>query len=271
MALWRLSSVVVTIDPTPLGKVDKSTLSQQTLMELLIEGIENRELICGSKENPQDVVRWKGITQDCTGKITVINWQGDPLGMRYVGKLSPQWIPPTVTSFSIVENDLSGSLDLRDLPGSLCGLNAGDNNFEGDLHLSSLPPEFEFLDVANNHFSGYLDLDHLPGTMRFLYLQCNEFFGNASLVSLPKDLESLDLSQNNLSGGLDLSQLPENLRTLYLYNNAFSGVTDFSKLPDSLDILYVSDNRDLSGEIYVTDSGKDFYAEKSKVQIIRPE
>ncbi|KNH07331.1 hypothetical protein XU18_1863 [Perkinsela sp. CCAP 1560/4] len=50
-------------DPS-LGRLDYTPLSQQALMEMFIAGIENREIICGSREKPTDVTEWKGFQVD---------------------------------------------------------------------------------------------------------------------------------------------------------------------------------------------------------------
>ena len=49
------SIFLIAADISLLGRVDKASLSTQTLMEIFIEGIENRELICGSTEEPSDI------------------------------------------------------------------------------------------------------------------------------------------------------------------------------------------------------------------------
>ncbi|KNH05983.1 hypothetical protein XU18_3077 [Perkinsela sp. CCAP 1560/4] len=51
-----------------IGKCDRSTLSQQALMELFIFGLNEPEKICGSQEDPDDVCEWEGVTAMPTGK-----------------------------------------------------------------------------------------------------------------------------------------------------------------------------------------------------------
>ena len=49
------------VDPS-LGRVDRESLSQQALMEMVIEGIANKEEICGDPEDPKDTEEWEGVT-----------------------------------------------------------------------------------------------------------------------------------------------------------------------------------------------------------------
>ena len=69
-----------TADIPFLGRVDKASLSTQTLIELFNKGIENLEVICGSTEEPADIGEWRSITYlqeqpvDRVEKQTNIYW-----------------------------------------------------------------------------------------------------------------------------------------------------------------------------------------------------
>ena len=43
-----------------IGRFDRSMLSQQSLMELFIFGLNKPEKICGNRDDPADVCEWKG-------------------------------------------------------------------------------------------------------------------------------------------------------------------------------------------------------------------
>ena len=49
------SILLITADSSHLGRLDYASLSTQSLMEIFIEAIENREVICGSAEEPEDI------------------------------------------------------------------------------------------------------------------------------------------------------------------------------------------------------------------------
>ena len=115
----QLYSVFLTIavDPT-LGKVDKSSFSMQTLMELFITGIENREVICGSGEEPDDIDKWKGFKYcpeqppNTTEKLFTINWYD----LHLVGTIDLQWLSQTISSLNMAGSTLNGYLSLSSLP-----------------------------------------------------------------------------------------------------------------------------------------------------------
>ena len=72
--------LIIIADSSHLRRVEKASLSTQALMEIFIDGIENRELICGNREEPADIDKWKGITYsrdqpiDATEKQLRLKW-----------------------------------------------------------------------------------------------------------------------------------------------------------------------------------------------------
>ncbi|KNH07327.1 transcriptional regulator protein [Perkinsela sp. CCAP 1560/4] len=119
-----------------------------------ITGIENREIVCGSREKPTDVTEWKGIQVNReTRNVTQLRWQC--IGIE--GSIDVQ-LSATVREVFLERNNLTGIvvyssgrfisvlfrikwkiffddnqfsslLDLRKLPTSLTLLNAGSNRF----------------------------------------------------------------------------------------------------------------------------------------------
>ncbi|KNH06903.1 hypothetical protein XU18_2334 [Perkinsela sp. CCAP 1560/4] len=62
-----------TVDPS-VGRVDHESLAQQALMEMVIDGITNKEEICGDADEPKDIEKWKGvIIKD--GEVVEIDWE----------------------------------------------------------------------------------------------------------------------------------------------------------------------------------------------------
>ena len=60
------------VDPS-IGRVDRASLPQQALMEMLIEGITNKEKICGHVDEPRDIEVWKGVSIE-DGEVVEIDW-----------------------------------------------------------------------------------------------------------------------------------------------------------------------------------------------------
>mmetsp|Transcript_26401 Transcript_26401/g.41088 ORF Transcript_26401/g.41088 Transcript_26401/m.41088 type:complete len:268 (-) Transcript_26401:47-850(-) len=261
--------IMISVDS--VGRVDKSSFSQQTLMELLIDGVtENKYKVCGKVDEPEDITVWNGVKMNTAQEVTDILWTS----MGLAGSLQFQWLPPTVTSFvmsgvSYGRGRMSGSIDLTVLPGSLRVLQLNNNEFSGGIALDQLPEALQTLDVYTNSLTGTLNLKELTGCLETLNLSRNLFTGTVCLTKFPRSLRWLALSQNKLCGPVDLTQLPDGMTNLYLFKNNFEGETDFTHLPESLGSFYVSDTG-LSGVIRAK-KGKDFFAIQSKVEIVKEE
>ena len=150
-----LSILLTAADPSILGRVDKASLSTQALMEIFIEGIENREIISGCAEEPNDFDKWNGFEyveeQPADAAVKLINIYWVELGLA--GTIDLQWLPPAIRSLSIRDNELSGSLNLTALPPSIQLLECRSNGFSGEIDLCRLPAEIEDLYLSINHLS----------------------------------------------------------------------------------------------------------------------
>ncbi|KNH04683.1 hypothetical protein XU18_4121 [Perkinsela sp. CCAP 1560/4] len=91
-----------TFDPS-LGRVDKESLPQQALMEMVIDGVKNKEAICGDVDEPKDIKEWKGVGIE-GGKVVEIEWEE----FRLRGSLDLQWLPSSVRKFLVRWNNLTG-------------------------------------------------------------------------------------------------------------------------------------------------------------------
>mmetsp|Transcript_2186 Transcript_2186/g.3417 ORF Transcript_2186/g.3417 Transcript_2186/m.3417 type:complete len:229 (-) Transcript_2186:6-692(-) len=195
----------ISIDPS-LGKVDKSSLSQQTLMELLIQDIDNKSDICGLPENPKDISEWRDVSFNDSNEITQINWGCEELN----GSIHLEWLPLTVAKVDIwnkffSDAVLTGTLDLSNLPASLRYLWLRGNEYFGEIDLTRLPGGMLELDVSYNRLSGRLDLTRLPDGIEVLLLQQNCFSGETNLSELPDSLVDFNVSNNrDLAGEITL-------------------------------------------------------------------
>ena len=122
------------LDPH-LGRFDYSSLPQQASMEILIDGITNREKLCGNKDEPKDIKEWKKVTLNEKGEVTEIKWGF--LGL--IGVIFLQWLPSTVRVFDLWNNFLTGTIDLCHLPETLNIIDTSFNTFNGTLNLENLP------------------------------------------------------------------------------------------------------------------------------------
>mmetsp|Transcript_17907 Transcript_17907/g.28010 ORF Transcript_17907/g.28010 Transcript_17907/m.28010 type:complete len:248 (-) Transcript_17907:18-761(-) len=191
-------SLLVGADPS-LGKVDKSSFSQQTLMELFIGSFEPKENIYGSPENEIDILEWQGVDDNMSGGgVNSIFWNFFDL----TGSLLLQWLPSTVEELCLTGNELSGSIRLEDLPPMLKELSLNQNWFTGSVQLVGLPESLQVLDLSNNDLCGTVDLDHLPKDLQVLHLSYNRFSGGISLKSIPKNMKALGLHNTEFSGNV---------------------------------------------------------------------
>ena len=211
---------ILSADPS-LGRVDYSSLSDQTLMEMLTEGFDDE-----TKKDYQDnegmyldVCKWSCIKCDDDERVSQI----DIDSCHVIGSLDLCYIPPKVNVLNINswrKSKLTGSVDLRHLPGGM-----------------------QKLDLQNNQLTGEIDLTQLPDRMGGLGLNCNQLTGEVDLTRLPDGMGSLSLSSNEFIGKIDLTQLPEGMEYLYLSGNHFSGSLVIKKLPPRMKVIYAQANQ----------------------------
>ena len=157
-----------------IGRFDRSMLSQQDLMELFIFGLNEPEKICGSRDDPDDLCKWEGVTCNADGEVEKFLW---------INK----------------KEDGTGTLGFEFLPCSMKRLQMWRNALSGTIQLTDLPGKMEVVYLFDNQIKGSLDLDRLPAAVRALSLSNNKFTGDISLENLPKGLEILSLTDNQLS------------------------------------------------------------------------
>ena len=258
---------LLAVESSHLGRLDYASLSTQALMEIFIEGIENREIICGNAEEPADVDQWKGFeyveeqTADAGEKLINIDWYY----LDLVGTIDLRWLPPNIYSIIIDDSQLSGSRNLAALPPSIQRLEFTTNAFSGEIDLCHLPAKITIVFLSVNQLSGSINLEKLPTSMQELHLSKNRFTGTVCLRHLPPNFVGLSVRGNELSGTLDLTRLPVMMKYLSIEENNFEGKTDFSQLPEGLKQLNVS-HTNLSGEIPVRYRSTYYRIAHSKVQ-----
>ncbi|KNH04475.1 leucine-rich repeat protein [Perkinsela sp. CCAP 1560/4] len=220
-----------------LGRLDYASLSQEALMEMLIEGIENKEKICGDASEMREVNEWNGVELEME-KFHTIHW--DNYGLE--GSLHWEWTPSTLTVFSVCKNKLVSTIDLSILPASVRHLSLNYNRFNGSICLKDLPKEIDSVNLSLNQLIGSLDLRDLPASLKNLLAFSNKFTGGIDLTRLPAELTKLDLSYNALSGTVELGDLPKGLKYMRIDNNNFSGPLNLTSLPDGMVELHVNRN-----------------------------
>uniref|UniRef100_A0A7S4PF52 Leucine-rich repeat protein n=1 Tax=Paramoeba aestuarina TaxID=180227 RepID=A0A7S4PF52_9EUKA len=183
-----------------IGKFEKSSLSQQTLMELLISKLTaNAETICDSPDYPIEITSWNGLRLNKENEVLRIVWNS-----FYVsGSMPLEYLPLTVEAVSMPCNYLSGTIDLTQLPDTLQRLDLQGNRLEGTIDLTCLPVSLSELTVSQNKLVGTVDLIQLPPNMSELDLSENDFEGVTDFTKLPDSLKVIHVTKTKLSGEVD--------------------------------------------------------------------
>ncbi|KNH03754.1 hypothetical protein XU18_4830 [Perkinsela sp. CCAP 1560/4] len=108
-----------------IGKVDRSTLSQQALMELFILGLENVEDICGSRDEPSAVCTWEGVRCNSDGEVEAFQWKFKR--KAGTGTIGLKFLPSSMKDLNMSANAISGTMELADLPENVKKLSLAGN------------------------------------------------------------------------------------------------------------------------------------------------
>ena len=90
-----------------IDRFDRSTLPQQTLMELFIFGLNDPEKICGSRDDPADVCEWEGVKCNVDGEVEKFYWIGER--EHGTGTLGLEFLPCSMKSLQMWRNALSAN------------------------------------------------------------------------------------------------------------------------------------------------------------------
>ena len=215
-----------------LGRCDPSSLSDQTIMELLVAPIIEANgpdfLENSAFFGPQtadgtlaDACSWVGVRCAKDKSVAGINWEAAP---RVKGTISLDVLPQNLNDLNLSKDDGNGE------------------SLTGTIETSLLPRSLKVVSVMYNAFFGTLDLTSLPEPLEYLMGRANRFCGSIDLTRLPKRMCTLSLSENQLRGTISLCALPETLRGLYLDRNALHGTVTFEKLPRHSIVVNLKNN-----------------------------
>eukprot|EP00009_Paramoeba_aestuarina_P000066 CAMPEP_0201509066 /NCGR_PEP_ID=MMETSP0161_2-20130828/2229_1 /ASSEMBLY_ACC=CAM_ASM_000251 /TAXON_ID=180227 /ORGANISM="Neoparamoeba aestuarina, Strain SoJaBio B1-5/56/2" /LENGTH=191 /DNA_ID=CAMNT_0047903913 /DNA_START=24 /DNA_END=599 /DNA_ORIENTATION=+ len=169
-----------------IGRIDKSTLPQQTLMELFIGKItQNRKGVCGDSETPWDIGSWFGVDRNASDEVTDITWGYFRMG----GSVQLEWLPDTVTSVFLNNNRFEGTVCLTSLPVGLLKLSLSYNRFVGTIDVSCLPRGMIGLFLNNNMFEGETDFTQIPESLKLLWVSQNSQLSGTLVVKQGKDFQ----------------------------------------------------------------------------------
>ena len=203
----NLLAVFLSVDPS-LGRVDYDSFSDQTLMEMFIDGFddETKKKVQDNERMYLDVRKWFCVSCDNFDRVVKVCASFHQIR----GQLQISFLPPKVKQFQFPGRGVEGSADLTHLPQAI-----------------------EYVNLHQNELTGSIDLTQLPRRIWLLFLDCNRLSGSVDLTQLPDSIKDLNLSNNQFSGSIDLKHLPEVTRELCLHGNQFSGSFIAKNLPPS--------------------------------------
>ena len=214
--MWKIFCA----DPS-LGRFDISSLSDQTLMEMLVDGMEEPQKSRFRDESGtfKDISSWDNI--ECTaGRVTHITFYSHA---HSDAQYPFEYIPRLVDMFHVEWGNLHGTLGTSVLPSGLMHFGVNSNLLQGEIAFNTFPRNLKSIDISVNLFGGSIELGDLPPALTFFDAKMNKFSGSISFDSLPETLEDVSLSKNNLTGALHIHRLPAAMRNLFLNANSFSG------------------------------------------------
>ena len=202
-----------------LGRVDHSSFSDQTLMEMIFEEFDEttKQNYKGEDGSYLDVCEWPCVKCDGDERVVEIVEYS-----HITGTIQLSYLPSKVRALYIQIANLRGSVELANLPESMEVLNLNSNRLTGPIDLTHAPNRMEKIDLGGNQCLGSLDLTHLPETMQDLHLENNKFSGSIDVTHLPRGMRSLQLQGNQLSGSFLAMHISHSLKRLDASENNFS-------------------------------------------------
>ena len=236
------------------GRVDKYTMSEQSLMELLVAEMKDLRHYKDRNGDFRDIEQWHNLKFE-NGSVVEIKffydnesliWSPGEAGGNYResklgGSVDFQWVPTLVRKIEFEALGLTGTLETYVLPPHLGVLLLSCNMLSGTFSVEGLPRKLREVSIEANRFHGPLALRELPPRIELFLVGGNRFSGTVDLKNLARSIISLDLSDNQFHGVLDISALPANIKKLMVNGNAFDKrVLRVGAIPPSLRVIDVN-------------------------------
>ena len=234
MTIWISALQALAIDPS-LGRLDYESLSDQALMEMLIDQMcfKEKNYFQDENGNYKDVSEWPGVQCSDSDDDRVV--EIELYGLTFSAKQFPfNFIPPMVSYFGASQSNLQGTLEASHLPSKLTALYISHNKLHGPLNFAKFPRQMGTLYMGANKFCGSLRLSDLPRSLTHFSAANNQFCGEISLNDLPQAMEFFDVSNNMLTGPVHIERLPQGIKSIDLSNNGFLGTLRLMTIPENL-------------------------------------
>ena len=231
---------LLSADDTHLGRLDYDSLSDQTLMEILFDGMEasHKAEYVDVEGNFTDISEWKALECEDERVKTICEHHRD-----FSAKQFPfEFIPPLVIDFSMGFCKLKGTMETSVLPQNLIDFYIADNDLYGTINCKGFPRKLESIHFEANAFSGSCILSDLPETLKDFNASENKLSGEICLNDLPPQMDALFLEKNSFTGSVCIERLPETMEFITLSNNKLSGDFRLMAYPKVIDEIRFSNN-----------------------------
>ena len=142
-----LPLIFVSVESNHLTRVERASLSQQTCMELIFDGIYDKQFMQDVNGEIKEIQRWSGLVfTDMHVQYITFPFR------RLLGSIATKWIPDKVRGVNFTSNFLYGTICLVGLPNSLMFLAFTDNDLSGSVDLVDLPESLAELHIEQNKF-----------------------------------------------------------------------------------------------------------------------
>ena len=231
-------------DPA-LGRLDYASLSDQALMEMLVDGMaeKDKNSFQDANGNYTDISTWPLVRLRNDHVVQMGFWTRNIGDRQFPFEL----IPPLVEHCALYQTSVNGTLDTKVLPRTLLRFDVTENKLHGELNFPAFPRGLKEIIICYNQFSGSCALHDLPDELVRFDAMSNNFGGEVALNDLPSTLERLFLKRNNLSGQIAIDRLPAPMQFLDLGENKFYGDFRMMVFPPDLRCVSLDDNHELSG------------------------
>ena len=224
--------ILFTVTADPLGRFSALSMSQQSLMDMLVKDFSDVKFAKDSDGAFFDIQEWSVLRIDENGDIKGIQMNGidsfylpgpsiKTSGFQAGGSIDFQYVPETVQFLAVRHMMLEGVIETSRLSKFLESLAVEGNRLKGTFDIKGLPKEMGHISISNNKLHGSLAIDYLPRPMETFFAHDNEFSGTVNLTNLPPKLMKLSLYDNYLEGPLVLLHVPLTLVDVEIHSNRF--------------------------------------------------
>ena len=213
------------------GRFNMDCLSQQMAMEALCADVENLDKVQDADGDFIPIESWKGLKFDSDGNVSEIDFDCNQM-LRFIpgesqtigpgGSMHLQCIPQSVTSFSMQNALIGGTVDTSKLPRGLKKFDISLNCFFGEFNMAGLPDTLRVLNIPNNSLSGSLILSEIPRKALQVDISYNDFTGKVRFEDLPPEIRSFTARTNKLCGEISLQSIPRSVGHLDIRGNEFA-------------------------------------------------